>query len=1086
MKKLYLWLLGVCFFYSLGANAQGDLPQPLKFADTTISDFGFGLDLKPIILPNKNLLVNISLLGNGFYECKYLGVTTDGSLLYERPVRNEEFSSRFSAGQAICIDNNSAPMYFFSEKSSNRWINVEFSNGNELSIVKTTPLTISGSPLTGDFTIIKNREGTFLVKFSVVNEGKSYWPGGSNPWVYPANPEIGFGKGYNADGSWKGDKIKTQLSYAELNNIGTWEFGPYKKVQSNGSALTLEHYQSPSKIHNVNLFRGSDSQAMITWDVDRVSLFETGLVNGNLTFFDKNLPKGISVVTEEIYSGAYTSTTKPIYGTSSGAHGFVMSGNPGILIEYYFDKQVKEWKRRPVKIKGGDLHIQTLGTPQWVDWDGDGIADIIGGDASGFIWFFKNLGTDEIPIWKPAVKLKSNGVIIHHQAGLTGSIQGPNEKRWGYVQPLVVDWDNDGLLDIVCNDVTGSYVVYKNIGTNANPELAQATPLIYNSQPFKAAWRSKPVVVPRAYFQNSINAEPMLSINSNGILNRYTRDSNPNQLVNEIPLKWVNGAPIRIVGFAGHEGRATLSICDYNKDGKWDILFGQGIHMYQSKEVVEAKPYATAYILLNEGTNDEPLFERPKALYQENGNAINMDRHGCWVSPILSAEGYLVHLLAGGEDGRFYFFRNPKIYNAPVPEETVPGATSGSTGNIKFTYNGNEVTYTTVRAKDGNVWLQQNIGATNVATNRTSDLTSWGDLFQWGRWDDGHQLRTGATYSNVPLSENNPNGLNKNGVNPFYYNATMTTDRWWSTGTSTNQTNAEIPAEVSTTNGCDPCKKLLGSQWRLPTITEWETVRLAENITDYTAAFNSNLKIPSITFRDGATGSLNSNTNTTRFWSSTAGSSGGAYVLNLISNGATTTSNISRANGYPVRCIKEALITTPVGFIDFEGKSSRDVVELEWLVASEVNNSHFVVLHSSDGKIFKAIETKTSKGNTNGSTSYRYTHQQPFYGNNYYKLKQVDANGIINELSTIVVPHAPLGTEKIVVSTTDQSVKISLLGFETKAKQAAVFSVYGQCLRKDKFTEDQEITIPISLKKGLYIANVEFDNKKFRAVKFMK
>src|SRR5690606_33987977 len=133
------------------------------------------------------------------------------------------------------------------------------------------------------------------------------------------------------------------------------------------------------------------------------------------------------------------------------------------------------------------------------------------------------------PIWKPAVKLQSNGKIIHHQAGLTGSIQGPNEKRWGYVQPLVGDWDNDGLLDIVCNDITGNYVVYRNVGTSNSPQLAESVPLIYNGQPFKAAWRSKPAVVPHHYLQNNTGATPMVAINGNGILNRYTRGGDANQ-----------------------------------------------------------------------------------------------------------------------------------------------------------------------------------------------------------------------------------------------------------------------------------------------------------------------------------------------------------------------------------------------------------------------------------------------------------------------------------------------------------------------------------------------------------------------------
>ncbi|MDR2283419.1 MAG: hypothetical protein LBE37_09430 [Sphingobacterium sp.] len=126
-------------------------------------------------------------------------------------------------------------------------------------------------------------------------------------------------------------------------------------------------------------------------------------------------------------------------------------------------------------------------------------------------------------------------------------------------------------------------------------------------------------------------------------------------------LKWQDGTPVKIVGEAGHEGRATLSICDFDQDGHWDILFGQGIHLFQSKAIPEARPYATAYLMRNIGTNEAPVFERPQVLCHDQGIPIDMDRHGCWVSPILTKDGGVESLLVGGEDGRFYLFKNIKI-----------------------------------------------------------------------------------------------------------------------------------------------------------------------------------------------------------------------------------------------------------------------------------------------------------------------------------------------------------------------------------------------------------------------------------------
>ena len=44
-------------------------------------------------------------------------------------------------------------------------------------------------------------------------------------------------------------------------------------------------------------------------------------------------------------------------------------------------------------------------------------------------------------------------------------MQGPNKARWGYLNPLVADWDGDDLLDVITNDNHGRYLWYRNAGS---------------------------------------------------------------------------------------------------------------------------------------------------------------------------------------------------------------------------------------------------------------------------------------------------------------------------------------------------------------------------------------------------------------------------------------------------------------------------------------------------------------------------------------------------------------------------------------------------------------------------------------------
>lgn len=244
----------------------------------------------------------------------------------------------------------------------------------------------------------------------------------------------------------------------------------------------------------------------------------------------------------------------------------------------------------------------------------------------------------------------------------------------------------------------------------------------------------------------------------------------------------------------------------------------------------------------------------------------------------------------------------------PTCQGTDPGAITGDTSCITLTYKGSEVEYTTVRAADGNIWLQQNLGSNQVAASST-DTEAYGDLFQWGRWDDGHQLRTSLTSATAPVP-NNPLGL-QGGSENFY-----TTDpEWWNTNASTNDKwSASTPAEVTETNGCDPCKAL-GQNWRLPTAEEWQTVINNEQITNIATAYSSNLKL-TIAGTRTSSGSLSNVGVRGYYWSSTLSDNTDfakyLYYSNFIVN---TTAGGFREQGGSIRCLKSLAPQPPASLI---------------------------------------------------------------------------------------------------------------------------------------------------------------------------
>jgi len=234
-----------------------------------------------------------------------------------------------------------------------------------------------------------------------------------------------------------------------------------------------------------------------------------------------------------------------------------------------------------------------------------------------------------------------------------------------------------------------------------------------------------------------------------------------------------------------------------------------------------------------------------------------------------------------------------------VPPVTFqdPGTTPGDTGYVDFDYQGQQVHYATIRAADGKIWLRKNLGAGQVATS-AHDQNGIGHLFQWGRWDDGHQLRNSTT-TQGSSSLQNPSHIPAGNVN-FIISSTAAS-RWWGTGGVATDTWSGNPPAA--TNGKDPCT-VIGTGWHMPTSTEWGAVATAEHMNDENSAFASRLKLPLPGYRSASTGTISSSFS--YYWSGTALANGQGRVL-IMEDAGVGTFYIDadvRGVGAAVRCIK--------------------------------------------------------------------------------------------------------------------------------------------------------------------------------------
>ena len=109
----------------------------------------------------------------------------------------------------------------------------------------------------------------------------------------------------------------------------------------------------------------------------------------------------------------------------------------------------------PLRMGAALITVSSRATPCLADWDADGLIDLLCGDGSGNVSFFKNVGTVHVPSYATRVLVQAGGGAVN--LGIRSV-------------PRVCDWDGDGLQDLVGSSATGVYWC-RNTGTRAAPVL---------------------------------------------------------------------------------------------------------------------------------------------------------------------------------------------------------------------------------------------------------------------------------------------------------------------------------------------------------------------------------------------------------------------------------------------------------------------------------------------------------------------------------------------------------------------------------------------------------------------------------------
>ena len=179
----------------------------------------------------------------------------------------------------------------------------------------------------------------------------------------------------------------------------------------------------------------------------------------------------------------------------------VVGSARGVIVYYPNRGTRKEPKFPYAKLvfttDGKPLDVGISSVPLVVDWDGDGVKDLLVGANGNRVLFFKNVDTNNERRFenRGLLKVGEEPLAIPH-APVPGSRGVFNDDY--HPVPEVVDWDGDGDQDLLLGGyVTGMIFYYENTGrrvVDGTPELKFRGPLEADGTVLDVEWCAAPTV----------------------------------------------------------------------------------------------------------------------------------------------------------------------------------------------------------------------------------------------------------------------------------------------------------------------------------------------------------------------------------------------------------------------------------------------------------------------------------------------------------------------------------------------------------------------------------------------------------------
>ncbi|TZF85507.1 hypothetical protein FW774_00035 (plasmid) [Pedobacter sp. BS3] len=180
--------------------------------------------------------------------------------------------------------------------------------------------------------------------------------------------------------------------------------------------------------------------------------------------------------------------------------------------------------------------------------------------------------------------------------------------------------------------------------------------------------------------------------------------------------------------------------------------------------------------------------------------------------------------------------------------------------------------------------------------------------------------------------------------------------------------------------------------------------------------------------------------------------------------------------------------TLPVTLGKFDAVAENNRSKISWTTFSEINNDHFEVQRSTDGKNFETLQRVAGKGTTGNPSDYVVYDGNPRNGINYYRLLQFDKNGDKTELGVKAVSFSLANATALSAYASESLVKVFLKSDRDEKLSFTFSSVNGKVLSREQAEAKSGQTVySLDLKStpatGIYVLHVRGNEGLNRSVK---